>query len=72
MKRVEREVLLLVALVLVVDLVFVAGYYLAVRRAPDREKLVFTACWTLATLAVVIRGLSRIRAERQRESKLPS
>jgi hypothetical protein len=60
-----REVLLLVALVLALDAVFVAIYFLAdVRSSSDTSKVVFTAVWTLATLVVAVRGLSRIRSAR--------
>lgn len=62
---VRREVLLLVAMVLVVDLVFVAAYFLArLQMSSDSVKLGFTALWTLATLGVVIRGLTRLRKTR--------
>jgi hypothetical protein len=62
---VRREVLLLVAMVLVVDLVFVAAYFVArVRTSSDPVKVGFTALWTLATMGVVIRGLTRLRRAR--------
>jgi hypothetical protein len=65
MKPVGREVLLLVGVVLLVDAIFVAVYFLAsLRVASDPAKLAFTAFWTLVTLAVVIRGLSRVRKAR--------
>lgn len=61
----RRAVIELVFLVLVVDAVFVAGYFLAgIRQASDPAKLVFTVVWTLVTLAVVIRGLVRLRSAR--------
>jgi flagellar biogenesis protein FliO len=61
----RREVLLLVAMVLVVDLVFVAAYFVAkLQTSADSVKLGFTALWTLATLGVVIRGLTRLRKAR--------
>jgi hypothetical protein len=61
----KREVLQLVGLVLLVDLMFVAAYFLGkLRTASDPAKLVFTAVWTLMTLAVVIRGLARVRKTR--------
>jgi uncharacterized membrane protein len=61
----RREVLVLVALVLLVDAIFVAAYFLGrLREASDTGKLVFTAIWTVVTLAVVIRGLSRVRGAR--------
>lgn len=60
-----REVLLLVAVVLALDAVFVAIYFLGnVRGASGPAKVVFTAVWTLAILAIAVRGLSRIRGAR--------
>ena len=62
---VKREVLSLIGAVLIVDAVFAAAYFLAhVDRSGDRIKLVFTAVWTGITLAVVIRGLTRVRRAR--------
>jgi len=62
---VKREALALVGLVLAVDAVFVAAYFFAgVRHASGGPKLGFTIAWTLVTLTVVSRGLSRIRAVR--------
>ena len=61
----RKEVLTLVALVLLVDAIFVAAYFLGrVRTASDAGKLVFTIVWTIVTLGVVIRGLWRIRSTR--------
>ena len=65
----KREVLLLIGLVLALDAGFVAIYFLGdVRSASDSAKVVFTAVWTLAILAIAIRGLSRIRSARLRKS----
>ena len=65
MKPAAREALLLVGLVLLVDAVFVAAYLLGhLRTLSDPAKLAFTLVWTLVTLVVVIRGLSRIRKAR--------
>lgn len=62
MKRVRREVLSLVIAILGVDAGFVALYFLLqVRDASDSSKIAFTALWTLLTLGVIIRGLSRVR-----------
>ena len=48
--------------ILAVDAVFIAVYFLVrVREASDTTKVAFTALWTLVTLGVVIRGLSRVR-----------
>jgi hypothetical protein len=61
----KRAVLELVGLVLLVDALFVAAYFLLdIRTARDSAKLTFTVVWTLVTLAVVIRGLSRLRRGR--------
>jgi hypothetical protein len=61
----RREVMVLVGLVLAVDLLFVAVYFLArLRGGSDTVKLGFTVLWTLTTLAVVIRGLTRLRKTR--------
>ena len=60
-----RETLLLLALVLALDAVFVAIYLVGnVRSASDPAKVVFTAVWTLAILVIALRGLSRIRSAR--------
>jgi hypothetical protein len=64
-ERLKREVLWLIAGVVLVDVVFAAAYFLAdVRNATDSTKLAFTVVWTLVTLGVVLRGLSRIRRVR--------
>lgn len=61
----RRALIELVLLVLMVDAVFVAAYFLAgIKRATDPAKLAFTVVWTLVTLAVVIRGLVRLRSAR--------
>jgi nitric oxide reductase large subunit len=61
----QKEALRLVLLVVVVDAVFVALYYVAgLREASAGAKLAFTVVWTVFNLAVVIRGLSRIRTAR--------
>jgi hypothetical protein len=63
-----REVLLLVAVVLALDAMFVAIYFMGnVRRASDPAKVAFTAVWTLAILVIAIRGLARIRSARLRK-----
>lgn len=61
----RREVLILVGLVVVVDLVFIAAYFLGgIDRSSDQMKLLFTVGWTLITLVIVLRGLLRIRQGR--------
>lgn len=65
--RLRREVLALVGLVLAVDAVFLAGYFLGgLSRRPHGVKLAYAAVWTLVTLLIVLRGLARVRAERLR------
>ncbi|MGI8817689.1 MAG: hypothetical protein ACR2HW_00985 [Gemmatimonadales bacterium] len=62
---VKQEALVLVALVLVVDALFIAVYFGAgIERASDSVKIAFTVVWTAINLIVVIRGLSRIRSAR--------
>ena len=62
---VKREALVLVGLVLAVDAIFIAVYFLAgIEGAADNVKIAFTLVWTVSTLAVVIRGLARIRNAR--------
>ena len=62
---IRREVLILVGLVVVIDLVFIAAYFLGgLDRSSDQMKLLFTVVWTVITLVVVLRGLLRIRQAR--------
>jgi hypothetical protein len=61
----RRELLLLVLAVLVVDALFIAGYFLfRLPTAGTTAKLGYTVAWTVVTLLVVLRGLLRIRALR--------
>ena len=61
-EKLKRELLWLIGSVLLVDAGFIAVYFLAdLRTTADTAKLAFTAVWTLVTLAIVLRGLSRIR-----------
>ncbi len=62
---VRREVLILVGLVVVIDLVFIAAYFLGgIDHSSNQVKLLFTAVWTAVTLVVVLRALLRIRRSR--------
>ena len=62
---VKREALVLVGLVLAVDVLSIAVYFGAgIERASDGMKLGFTVVWTVINLAVVVRGLTRIRSAR--------
>jgi membrane protein DedA with SNARE-associated domain len=61
----RREVLILVGLVVIIDVVFIAAYFLGgIDRSSDQMKLLFTVVWTVITLVVVLRGLLRIRRAR--------
>ena len=64
-RALTRELVVLVALVLLVDGVFI-GLYAALRlaTAPPSVRLGYTILWTGLTLLIVLRGLSRIRARR--------
>jgi hypothetical protein len=65
----KRELLLLLATVLVVDALFIAAYFLFhLDAAGDTAKVAYTAVWTGVTLLVVLRGLTRIRILRRRGS----
>jgi hypothetical protein len=58
-------VVVLVALMVAVDALFIGVYFGAgIERASDGVKLAFTVVWTVINLAVVIRGLARIRGAR--------
>ena len=63
----KREVLALVGLVLVADVLFIAGYFLfqLSGRSPG-VRLGFTGLWTVVTVAIALRSLARIRAARLR------
>jgi hypothetical protein len=62
---VKQEAFTLLLLVVAVDAVFIAVYFITgLRDASSPAKLIFTVVWTILTLAVVIRGISRIRTVR--------
>jgi hypothetical protein len=64
---VKRELLRLVLAVVLVDALFIAGYYLLrLELAPSPRKIGYTAAWTAVTLFIVLRALTRIRALRRR------
>ena len=63
--RVKRETVTLIVVVLIVDALFIGGYFAAgLVRASTVAKVGYTAVWTLVTMAVVLRGITRIRATR--------
>ncbi len=64
---VKRQLLLLVMAVVVVDALFIAGYFLfGLSAAGDAARVGYTAAWTAVTLLVVLYFLTRIRAFRRR------
>jgi hypothetical protein len=64
-ERVRREVVTLVVLVLLVDGLFIGAYFaVGLVHASTAAKVGFTVIWTLITMIIVLRGLSRIRAMR--------
>ena len=66
-RAVRREILRLILGVLLVDALFIGGYFLFhLDRAATGPRLGYTAAWTIATLAVVLRALTRIRRLRRR------
>ncbi len=68
----KRELLLLVAAVVVVDALFIAGYFLfRLDAAGSPAKIGFTAVWTIVTLLVVLLALTRIRSLRSRGGPWP-
>ena len=68
-RLVRRELLRLVLAVVVVDALFIAGYYLfRLATASDPVKVGYTAAWTAVTLVIVLRALVRIRAMRSRDA----
>lgn len=63
----KRELFLLLAAVLVVEALFIPGYFLFhLDAAGDLAKIGYTAVWTVVTLLVVLRGLTRMRSLRRR------
>lgn len=63
--RVKREITVLIGLVLLVDAIFIGGYFLAgIFRSVAGVKGAFVLVWTLVTLAVALRSLARIRSIR--------
>lgn len=66
-RAIRRELAVLVGLVIAVDVLAVAVWLLAdIRRAGYQVQVFFTIAWTLATLAVVIVSLRKIRLLRRR------
>jgi hypothetical protein len=64
---VRRELLRLVVAVVLLHALFIAGFYvLRVEHTSSRFRVGYTAAWTIATLVVALRALTRIRRLRGR------
>jgi hypothetical protein len=69
-RPVRGELFRLVLAVVLVDALFIAGYYLfQLERASPPFKIGYTAAWTAVTLLIVLRALTRIRALRGRRPR---
>lgn len=66
-RAMQRELAILIGLVLAVDAVAIALWlFTDIRRTGPEVQLAFTIAWTVATLAVVIISLRKIRQLRGR------
>jgi hypothetical protein len=64
-REIRKHLMVMVALILVIDAAAIAIYSaLDVAEAPRRTRTIFTAAWTVVTLAAVLNGLYRIRVAR--------
>lgn len=64
-REIRKHLLVMIALVLVIDAVAIGLFTtMGITQAPRDRKILFTGAWTLATLAVVMIGLYRIRVAR--------
>ena len=71
MREIRKHLMIMVALILVIDAIAVAMFSaLDIGDAPRRTRTLFTALWTVVTLAIVLNGLYRIRLARGGRSAL--
>ena len=64
-REIRKHLMIMVALILLIDAIAVAVFSaLDIGDAPRRTRTLFTAVWTVVTLAVVLNGLYRIRLAR--------
>lgn len=64
-REIRKHLMIMVGLILLIDAIAVAVFSaLDIGDAPRRTKTLFTAVWTVVTLAVVLNGLYRIRLAR--------
>jgi heme/copper-type cytochrome/quinol oxidase subunit 4 len=63
----KRHLIKMILLVAALDVVAIGAYYgLHVGSTSSRGQAIFAGTWTVLTLAIVLVGLGRIRASRQR------
>ena len=67
MRDMKRELLIMIASVVVLDAVVIAIYYaVGIKTAAQRTQTIFVGVWTVLTLVLVLRGTTRVRAARLR------
>lgn len=65
-REMKRQLLLLVGLVIAVDTIAIAAWFLAgIRGRGEGVQLLFAIVWTVATLAVVVVSMRKIRDARK-------
>ncbi len=71
-QEIRKHLLVMVALILAIDAIAIAIFFaLDVGTAPRSTRTIFTAAWTVATLAAVLNGLYRIRLARNARGAVP-
>jgi hypothetical protein len=64
-REIRKHLMVMAALILAIDAVAIALFrMMGIEEAPRDRKMLFTAAWTLLSLAVVAHGLYRIRVAR--------
>ena len=71
-REIRKHLMVMIALVLVVDALAIGLFSaLGIREAPRQTRTIFTAVWTIVTVAVVLNGLYRIRLARHARGVSP-
>lgn len=69
-REMRRQLMIMIASVLVLDAAAIGIYQFAgIRTAEPRFQYVFVGAWTLLTLLLVLRGTGRVRAARLRDRR---
>ena len=64
-RAIRKHLMVMVALILAIDAIAIVIFNaLDIGDAPRRTRTIFTAVWTVVTLAAVLNGLYRIRLAR--------